>query len=232
MAPEARSGQAVPGVRGAAGAFSPAVSTMLPSVCTTMSVAFSGFRLSPICRAVLPDCRTEHPLSQGQPQHPSVPGCGPPDRFQMTPPLGGPLPDSEPRPTRGEVCMAPSKCSSGLHRLRDEHASGTGKALSSTLEALTRSQVSRDGLQEAKSIGTGAKIRLVWDHFSCPSPTQSRGLPSHTAHMPPHGPVCCCDLNCLSWASETPHSAHVEGEPTPTAPRHTSQPRPDSPAVD
>ena len=48
LAPEAWSGQTVPGVRGAAGAFSPAVSTMLPSVCTTISVAFSGFRLSPI----------------------------------------------------------------------------------------------------------------------------------------------------------------------------------------
>lgn len=48
-------GGPVPGVSGAAGPFSPAVSTMLPSVCTTMSVAFSAFRLSPICRAVLPD---------------------------------------------------------------------------------------------------------------------------------------------------------------------------------
>lgn len=45
----------VPGVRGAAGPFSPVVSTMLPSVWTTISVAFSVFRLSPICRAVLPD---------------------------------------------------------------------------------------------------------------------------------------------------------------------------------
>lgn len=42
-------------MRGAAGPFSPVVSTMLPSVCTTISVAFSVFRLSPICRAVLPD---------------------------------------------------------------------------------------------------------------------------------------------------------------------------------
>lgn len=48
-----------PGVSGAAGPFSPAVSTMLPSVCTTISVAFSVFRLSPICRAVLPDWREE-----------------------------------------------------------------------------------------------------------------------------------------------------------------------------
>lgn len=47
----------IPGVRGAEGPFSPVVSTMLPSVCTTMRVAFSGFKLSPICRAVLPDCR-------------------------------------------------------------------------------------------------------------------------------------------------------------------------------
>lgn len=39
---------AAPGVRGAVGPFSPAVSTMLPSVCTTISVAFSVFRLSPI----------------------------------------------------------------------------------------------------------------------------------------------------------------------------------------
>lgn len=50
-------------MRGAAGAFSPVVSTMLPSVCTTISVAFSVFRLSPICRAVLPDCRREQAMS-------------------------------------------------------------------------------------------------------------------------------------------------------------------------
>ena len=150
----------------------------------------------------------------------------------MTPPPGGPLSDTEPRPSRGKVCVAPSKCSCGFSKLRDKHASGTGKARSSAWEALTRSQVSRDSLQEAKSIGTGAKIRLIRDLFSCPSPTQRRGLPSHTAHMPPHGPVCCCDLNCLPPASETPHSAREEAEPTPTAPRHTSWPRPDSPAVD
>lgn len=45
----------IPGVRGADGPFSPVVSTMLPSVWTTMRVAFSVFKLSPIWRAVLPD---------------------------------------------------------------------------------------------------------------------------------------------------------------------------------
>lgn len=47
----------IPGVRGAEGPLIPVVSTMLPSVCTTIRVAFSGFKLSPIWRAVLPDYR-------------------------------------------------------------------------------------------------------------------------------------------------------------------------------
>lgn len=44
----------LPGVIGVAVPFSPVASTMLPSVCTTISVAFWVLRLSPIWSVVLP----------------------------------------------------------------------------------------------------------------------------------------------------------------------------------
>lgn len=45
-----------PGVIGVVVPFSPVASTMLPSVCTTISVAFWELRLSPIWSVVLPVC--------------------------------------------------------------------------------------------------------------------------------------------------------------------------------
>lgn len=78
-------------MRGAVGAFSPAVSTMLPSVCTTISVAFSVFRLSPIWRAVLPDWGKERQESQvtaaGAHLHTGTRSYR---EVQLTPPPGGP----------------------------------------------------------------------------------------------------------------------------------------------
>lgn len=84
--------------------------------------------------------------------------------------------------------MTPSRCSHGVSKLGDKHASGPGKACPSAPEALTRLQVSRNSLQEASSIGTGAKIRLVRDPFSCPKSHPEMGP---NPHCPQASPGAC-----------------------------------------